>query len=332
VVCMFSTTKGMAALLAALFHTRGALDYDERVAAYWPEFARGGKEAITVRRLLSHQAGLAVIDEPLTMDVVADADALAEVLARQEPAWEPGALQGYHVFSFGWYLAELLRRVDPGHRTVGRMFDDEVAGPLGIDFSIGLPADFPDSRLARLEPFGVLDILRAIDSLPLTFCLDAMNPRSIAFRAATNPKLRLADFNRRDHLAVENASACGVGEARAVARAYCELGCGGKTLGISGETIDVLTEPPVAPARGFYDEVLKIRMPFSLGFTRTSAVMPFGGTRAIGMSGMGGSIGFADQDLAATFAYAPNRMGVADHDDRRQSSLWRALRACLGAD
>src|SRR5262245_10026348 len=132
-VLVYSATKGLAAMTLALAHSRGWLDYDERICAYWPEFAQQGKEKITVRQLLAHQAGLFAFDEPVDRGVVADLDRLAIVMARQKPAWEPGTRQAYHAISLGFYEGELLRRVDPRHRSLGQFFQDEIASPLGLD-------------------------------------------------------------------------------------------------------------------------------------------------------------------------------------------------------
>src|SRR5262245_26406633 len=132
-VIVYSASKGLAAMTLALAHSRGWLDYDERVATYWPEFAQQGKERITLRQLLAHQAGLFALDEPVDRSVVADLDKLAAVLARQKPAWEPGTRQAYHAITLGFYQGELLRRIDPRHRTLGQFFQEEIASPLGLD-------------------------------------------------------------------------------------------------------------------------------------------------------------------------------------------------------
>ena len=151
-VIVYSATKGLAAMTLAIAHSRGWLDYEERVATYWPEFAQHGKERITVRQLLAHQAGLFALDEPVDRSVVADLDRLAVVLARQKPAWEPGTRQAYHAITLGFYEGELLRRVDPRHRSLGQFFQDEIASPLGLDVYIRLPEDIPNSRLATMAP------------------------------------------------------------------------------------------------------------------------------------------------------------------------------------
>jgi CubicO group peptidase (beta-lactamase class C family) len=175
-VIVHSTTKGLAAMVMALAHSRGLLDYDELVCTYWPEFAQAGKERITVRQLLAHQAGLFAFDEKVDRDVVADRDRLAEIMAGQRPAWEPGERQAYHAITLGFYESEILRRIDPEHRSLGRFFADEIAEPLGIDFYIGLPDSVPDARLAPLEPPS---LWKRLTGMPLSVTLAAMNRRSV---------------------------------------------------------------------------------------------------------------------------------------------------------
>ena len=126
-----STTKGLSAMVLALLHSRGLLDYDERVAAYWPEFAQAGKAGITVRQLLAHQAGLFAFDERVDVAVVADLDRLAGVMERQRPIWPPGERQAYRTITLGFYENELVRRIDPDHRTIGQMLHEDIADATG---------------------------------------------------------------------------------------------------------------------------------------------------------------------------------------------------------
>jgi CubicO group peptidase (beta-lactamase class C family) len=114
-VNVFSTTKGVSSLALAHAHSHGLFDYEAKVASYWPEFSANGKEDVTVRQLLSHQAGLSAIDASMDIDTLADPDLVAAAIAAQEPAWTPGTMHGYHGISLGWYESELLRRVDPQH-------------------------------------------------------------------------------------------------------------------------------------------------------------------------------------------------------------------------
>src|SRR3954451_16686560 len=122
IVNVFSTTKGVASLAVAVAASRGWLDYDAKVADYWPEFAQAGKGDITVRQLTSHQAGLPVIDPPLTLDDLADPTKISAKLAAQVPAWTPGTRHGYHAITLGWYEGELIRRADPEGRSLGQFF------------------------------------------------------------------------------------------------------------------------------------------------------------------------------------------------------------------
>src|SRR5258705_233181 len=140
IVNVFSTTKGVASLAVAVAASRGLIDYDAKVADYWPEFAQAGKGAVTVRQLLSHQAGLVAVKPPLTLSDIADPQKLSKRIAVQAPAWPPGTRHGYHAITLGWYESELIRHADPQTRTLGQYFADEIAGPLGLDFYIGLPA------------------------------------------------------------------------------------------------------------------------------------------------------------------------------------------------
>jgi len=182
-VVVHSATKGLAAMALAVAHSRGWLDYEERVATYWPEFAQQGKEKVTVRQLLAHHAGLFAFDESV---VVADLDRLAEVMARHKPAWESGTRQAYHGLTLGFYEGELMRRVDPRHRTLGQFFQDEIATPLGEDFYIRLPEEIPNARLATLPGPGLIKML--IGFRPVRLLVEGLNPRSNISRAlAVNP-------------------------------------------------------------------------------------------------------------------------------------------------
>ena len=158
---VFSVSKGMAAAAMAVAHSRGLFELDHPVAHYWPEFHQRGKRHITVRQLLAHQSGLIAIDQPVLVQELADHDALAEILARQSPAWPPGMKHGYHTLTLGWYQSELIRRVDPQRRSLGAFFRDEVAAPLQAEFYIGLPKHIDEQRLAQNEGLPSSDAVMA---------------------------------------------------------------------------------------------------------------------------------------------------------------------------
>ncbi|HLO00235.1 MAG TPA: serine hydrolase domain-containing protein, partial [Pyrinomonadaceae bacterium] len=231
-VIVYSTTKGLSAMTLAVAHSRGWLDYEQRVSNYWKEFAQQGKETITVRQLLAHQAGLFAFDEPVDRSVVADLDRLAVVLARQKPAWEPGTRQAYHAITLGYYESELLRRLDPHHRSLGQFFQDEIATPLGLDFYIRLPDSIPDSRLATITRPGLLAMLRGFG---IRFSLVAFNRSSNINRALKGSEFP-HDEQRIYARNFEVPSGGGVGTARAIAHAYSVFATGGRELQLRQET------------------------------------------------------------------------------------------------
>jgi CubicO group peptidase (beta-lactamase class C family) len=321
-VLVYSATKGLAAMTLALAHSRGWLDYEARVCAYWPEFAQNGKERITVRQLLAHQAGLFAFDELADRSVIADLDRLAVVLAMQKPVWEPGTRQAYHAVSLGYFESELLRRIDPQHRSLGQFFQDEIATPLGLDFYIRLPESIPDSRLATLSRPGWLEILRGF---PIRLSLAVMNPRANIVRALAGSMFP-HDEKRVYARNFEIPAGGGVGTARAIARAYSVFATGGRELGLRPETLAALAAPAVAPTRGFYDECMKgDGVQFSLGFMQHCPVWPFGNAGAFGSPGTGGSLGFADPRAGVGYAYVTSRVGTSVTGDPREVALRNAV-------
>jgi len=327
-VLVYSATKGLAAMTLAVAHSRGWLDYDERVCRYWPELAQQGKARITVRQLLGHQAGLFAFDEPVDRTVVADLDRLAMVMARQKPEWEPGTRQAYHAISLGFYEGELMRRVDPLHRTLGQFFQDEIAMPLGLDVYIRLPESIPNSRLATLAQPGRFEM---VFGFPLRLTLDSMNPHSILYRALiSNPGTALPHDDQRIYARnLEVPSGGGVGTARAIARAYSEFATAGQRLGLRPETLAALAAPALPPTYGFHDECLKGDVQFSLGFMKPSAQWPFGSAESFGAPGAGGSLGFADPTTGVGYGYVTSQMGTCLTGDPRDIALRDAISSAI---
>ncbi len=332
-VLVYSTSKGLAAMTLALAHSRGWLDYDERVATYWPEFSQAGKGKVTVRQLLGHEAGLPVVDEPLDAQVLADFDHLATVIARQRPQWKPGERHGYHGVSLGWYEGELIRRVDPQQRTLGRFFAEEIAAPLGLEIYFGAPEEFPRERLARIERIPAWKALPQARDLPRAMALAMANPRSLSFRTFANPRLRRpADLDRAEYRRVEFPAGGAIGSARDIARAYAAFVSEPPELGLTTATLDEIARPPTRPLHGWRDQVLKVDTAFSLGFARPLGNFRFGSTaRAFGHPGAGGSFAFADPDRGVAFAYVMNRLGFHLNNDPRELALREALYRCLPA-
>ena len=320
-VVVMSTTKGLAAMTLAIASSRGWLDYDAPVTRYWPEFAQNGKESVTVRQLLGHEAGIVLLDEELTAEKLTDLDYVARVIARTKPAWPPGTRHGYHTVTIGLCMQELIRRVDPAHRTLGRFFHDEIAVPLGLEFYIGLPKEIPDDRLAVLKPLSRGRGLLALRYTPIATTLKMIRPGSLLRRSFLGANF---DWKDRRMLEMELPAGNGVGTARAIARAYSALAEGGAELGITPGIFDSLTALP--EVHGSKDVVLGVPSYFSLGFLRPGPTQFFGTTqRALGAPGAGGSFGFADPDAHLGFAYVMNKLDFYLENDPREKALRDAV-------
>jgi len=215
IVATFSATKGMTATCAHRLVDRGLLDVDAPVATYWPEFAQAGKDGITVRMMLSHQAGLVYV--PVPPEQRWDWEARTDALARHAPDWAPGTRQEYHGGTFGYLVGALVQRIDG--RTLDTFFRDEVAEPLGADFLLGVgPED--DHRCAEV----------------------------------TGPGDLVGDSNTPGWRTAAEGSATGHGSAAGLARVYAALACGGELDGVRllrPETLEAAAqEQPLAHADG----------------------------------------------------------------------------------
>ncbi len=324
-VPVFSATKGMSAAAIAVAHSRGLFQLDEPVVSYWPEFGQHGKEHVTVKQLLAHEAGLAVIDQRLDLSIIADPTALGAALAAQRPAWPPGTAHGYHAQTLGWYESQLLRRVDPAGRSIGRFFADEVAGPLDAEFFIGLPQGVPMDRLAVFAGGGRVAAALHAHQMPKRLLAAMLNPRSATARAFMNPRelaMNMSSINRPEVLRLEFPSMNGVGDARSIARIYGALATGGLELGLTRATLDEL-EADVPAA---FDVIFRLDSAFAMGFMKPFPILPFGSSaRSYGHTGLGGSFGFADPDAKIGYAYAMNRGGYSLPTDPREIALRNAV-------
>ena len=319
-VLVYSTTKGPAAVCALLLWDRGLLDIDAPVAGVWPEFAAAGKGAVTTRHLLTHQAGLPVFDEPISFAECHDPDLVATRLAAQAPHWEPGTAHGYHPLTWGWLVGEVVRRV--AGRSLGRVLAEEVAGPLGLDFWIGLPAE-RDAGVARLAA-GRFDLTGSPPGDPaLVFAASLLDVTSLTFRAFANPpdQFDVESFNTPELRRAEWPAANGIGTARALARLYGELAC---DRVLSAATLEEASRPQVSGP----DRVLAIDTSFGLGFSLHSA-MSASEAGTFGHEGAGGSVAFADRSRGLGFAYVMNQLTASLGADRRSRRLVEALYACL---
>lgn len=337
---VWSATKGATALCAHMLVARGQLDLDEPVTRYWPEFGQAGKEAIPVKMLLNHQAGVPAIREPLPQGAFFDWEMMIKFLEKQQPFWQPGSVHGYHAFTFGWLVGEVVRRVSG--RSLGTFFREEVAKPLGLDFWIGLPEEF-EQRVSLMIPADPPD-----PQGPITpFYAAAADPASLPALALFNTGgFMLPDaegifgFNLRGTRAAEIGAAGGVSNARGLAGLYAPLANGGSLNGVtlvgsenlarmssvsSASALDAVLLAPTRFAAGYVKSVDNRREP---SCTENDSLLISEG--AFGHPGSGGSIGFADPALKMSFGYTMNRMGAGLGLNRRGQSLVDAAYLSLG--
>lgn len=334
-VCMvFSTTKGISSLAFSLLHSKGLIDFDEKVVKYWPEFAQNGKENITIRQLLAHQAGLCATDRLLTLKVIKDEALLSDILAAQKTLWKPGTRQGYHAWTIAMYQNEILKRVDPKGRNLSQFFKEEVAEPLGLNINIGLPSDFNPRRIADLVPFSYTGLITDPDLRPdIQLVQDALlRPGWYFLRTllVIPFSLPLTNFNKPEIRSLPIGSACGFTSARDLAALYSEFANQTPNLKLRPETIKELENDPVYPAISTKDVALHVRIPFSLGLAKPGDYLSFGSNhKAYGSFGAGGSAAFADPDLNLSMAYVMNRMGTKVANDPRELALRTAVFECI---
>ncbi|GAA3165379.1 serine hydrolase domain-containing protein [Planomonospora alba] len=328
-VLTYSCTKAVTATVVLLLAERGLLDPAAPVADVWPEFAARGKERITVEHLLTHQAGLPVLEEPVPVEEFEDQAAIAARLARQEPVWEPGTAHGYHALTYGFLLGEVVRRVSG--RTVGELTAAEIAGPAGLELWVGAPDDVA-ARAARLSA-GERVGSGASAAGPAGGAADAvtraaLDPGSLMNRALGNPPVHRLPGGA-NHPVVLRAGwpAMGaVATARGLAGFYREL-VAGRIL--RPETLRDAVRPRVAGP----DRVLIVDSSFGLGYMRPAMtyLTPERGARtAFGHTGMGGSLGLGDPEHGLAMAYTMNRMANAVSGSLRAYRLAEAVYASLG--
>jgi CubicO group peptidase (beta-lactamase class C family) len=339
-----STTKGATAICAHLLAQRGELDLDAPVAEYWPEFGANGKEQIPVRLLLSHQVGLPGIDTPLTFEDACAWQPVIRALESQRPLWQPGTEHLYHANTFGFLVGEVVRRITG--KSLGTFFAQEVAAPLGLSASIGLPEE-QEGRVARIA-YAPFDVERLTAGLIEATGLGAdtvtawvgtmFDPDSAAARAAAlggafDPTSDF--FNTRAYRAAEFPAANMITDARSLARMYAATvsDVDGMRL-LDQATVERMTVVQtdksrmhglpsgleVPPDRSFY---------MSLGFWRACPPMPWVGPASFGHPGSGGSVGFADPDARVGFGYIPN-LWSWNIAEPRAKNLAAAVVACLG--
>lgn len=322
----YSTTKGMAATVVGVLADEGLIDYGARVADYWPAFAAAGKQNVTVAQLLSHQAGICGPRERVEMNALYDWDGMCATLAAQWPFFEPGTANGYHAVVFGHIAGEVARRVTGRTKSLGQLFAEKVAGPIGAatDYYIGLP-EAQDHRVAEMLP--------VVGAEQLGTGLGGGGKKRMSdplYCAMAHPPLTAHIANDRAWRAAEVPGANGQGNGRGVAKVYGALANGGVFDGqriISAEGIATMTREECFRK----DVVIGVRMRWSRGFILNKAELYGPNPDAFGHSGWGGSFGFADPRARLGIGYAMNQMDTNIFGDPRGVRLINAAYACLSS-
>jgi len=313
IINVYSTTKTMTALTALLLADRGLIDFAAPVAKYWPEFAANGKANVTVAHLMSHSSGLSGWKEPITKADLYDWEKATSLLAAQAPFWEPGTAPGYHALTQGYLVGEVIRRVTG--KSIGRVFREEIAEPLGADFWIGLPAS-EDDRVAELIP------------PPPGEAASDNATNELVRNMATNPGIDVAETKTRAWRGAEIPAAGGTGNARSVAEIHAILANGGVAKGkrfLSEAGCRKALELQVEGT----DKIMGVPARFGLGFGLAGGMVPLPNPNTMFWGGYGGSIAIIDMDARMSLSYVMNVMRGTTTGDTRGFGLamaaWQAL-------
>ncbi|MBX7192354.1 MAG: beta-lactamase family protein [Sandaracinaceae bacterium] len=338
-VCVFSVTKGLAAMALHLLADRGRLEWDAPVATYWPGFARASKASMTVRTLLGHRGGLAYLDQKLALSATFDPARRPEVLEAletQRPAWEPGRDQGYHAITYGMYAKELFERV--AGEPMGAFLRRELFEPLGSDARLGTGPEcdadvatlYPPSTGARIAKTLVTTLLDP-RSNEARVTRASLAKDSIGRRAFLNPHIDLphgmAAYNdvavRRAELPWASATA----SAQGVARAYLPFASRGEHAGRRYLREQSFTHAYGRDGWSERDLVLQKPLGWSCGFLKEERHVFSPVAESFGHAGMGGALGWCDPVHELTFGYVMNRMDFRVRSPRALA-LCHALYDC----
>ena len=328
---VFSTTKGITAIAAAICVQRGWLAYDRPVAEYWPEFAAHGKGEATVAQLLSHQCGLFSVQGDITMAEALDWPTITARLADTAPEWPIGSTHGYHALTYGWLAGELVRRADPAHRSIGRFVQDEIAGPVGAECYLGLP----EQHEPRVSPMiGGLGGDAVEDPAVRQMIEMFMGPGTNAGRALSLNGAFTADgenpWNTRAVHAAEIPAANAITNAGALARIYAATMAPVDGVQLLDDEVREVARRTVTPENE-PDACLIVPTAFGMGFMTPSMFMPFAGPGCYGHPGAGGSVAFAQPERDLAFGYVMNKMAGNLANDIRAMALIEAATTAADA-
>ncbi len=320
---VYSSSKGATAAVVALLVQRGQLDLDAHVASYWPEFAQGGKGAVTVRQMLSHQAGLVGVDGGFTWEELLAHTPLAERLAAQRPFWQPGQAFLYHGLTIGTLADELVRRIDG--RAVADALREDVTGPRGIDVWMGTPPS-EDHRVVAAQAPTADEIMTFLSESP--GALDRGDDVASLALPAGNPFELLSRVNDETLRRVGPPAAGVLASARGLAALYASLRheVGGQPRLLNDDTISQMSQIQVAGTELGTGLDARFGVIFQAPFPPR---WPFGSVRAFGHDGAGGSLAFCDPTCEIGFGYTVQRLPLPGGMDARAVELSRVVRQCL---
>lgn len=332
---IFSTSKAVTAVCMAKLHSQGYLDYDKEIAHYWKDFGKNGKEKITVRQLLNHEAGLEGVSSAiLTPDILNDFDRLARILENEKPNPKTYGKKAYHTWSIGFYSNELIRHVDPKKRSVAEYFHQEIALPLGLNrFYLGLPETVAGEEVAKMifhnpleallnpEYDNNLDLLLNAFTKPLTVFPSFVNPPIVMF---------MPYFNLRYGRSLQIASGTFFATARDIALLFHKMATHSPDLGINEKTFALLEAQANGSNFNKKDLVLAKILNYNLGFNKPTSFFNFGlNERSYGHQGAGGSVVICDPEAKLSFSYVMNKMGTNVANDPREKALYSAVMSCI---
>ncbi|MEM8636061.1 MAG: serine hydrolase domain-containing protein [Pseudomonadota bacterium] len=310
IVPVYSVTKGVSAIIAAMLVDQGLLDYDTPVSEYWPEFSAHGKGDVTVGQALSHQAGIPGFVEPIDPGLWLDPPALCPRLADEPPQWSPGEGTGYHPLTWGYLVGELVQRV--AGKSLGTILKENVCDPFGIDFQIGTPEADHDRAAEIKRPTALPDLGELNDFK----------------RSAFLTKWATPDRGGAAWREIEIPSANGHGTAAAVAKLYSIYAhdglLDGKSL-FSAETASALTRSRVSGP----DRVLPFDLSFGAGIMRNSNLAFGPNLNTLGHAGWGGAAAMGDPDRGLSAAYVMNKQSNILLGDPRSKRLFASVYSCL---
>ena len=301
IVCVFSTTKIMVTMATLMLVDRGLIELDAPVARYWPEFGQGGKEAVTVRDALIHQAGVPGFSPPVSFEALNDWAAITALLAATPHWFEGERVLCYHELTFGFLLGELIRRVDG--RRPAQFFHEELAVKAGADFQFGLTSKSEMSRLASLRHPSL-----GLESVPDELFVRVHN------------SVGQGDLTSWEHLNADIPASNGYGNGRSIARLCAILAMGGELDGVrylSGSMVEEAAREQVCS-----DDSKFGLMRFGLGFGLDHPVFPAPSPSSLHWGGYGGSWGLMDPKAGVSLGYAPNNM-IIDFEALQDPRLQR---------